>query len=144
VAFSDITGAVSGNTNLQAALDAKYDASNPAAYIDASALTGYATEYWVNSQGFLTSAPNPSADFMMANAIATLIYIQSFNSYGDLLSGNAPQFLTGLGTNWGIVDGSGAYYNCTGFSGSSYSLSGTAGSGPYKVRVNGTDSAFTF
>lgn len=121
-----------------------YSVSNPSGYIDASAISDMATMTWVNGQGFLTSVPNPSADFMMANAIASLIYIQSTNSYGDLLSGNAPQFLTALGTNWGIVDGSATYYNCTGFSGSSYGLSGTAGSGPYTVRVNGTDSAFTF
>jgi hypothetical protein len=34
-----------------------YPLTNPASYIDASALTGYATESWVTSQGYLTSAP---------------------------------------------------------------------------------------
>jgi len=80
---------------------------------------------------------------MKANAIASLIYTQSTNSYGDLSFGNVPKFITDLGTSWGIVDGSSNYYNCTGFSSGSYSLSGIVGSGPYTVRVNGTDSAIT-
>lgn len=142
-AWGGITGTLSDQTDLQSALDAKYDASNPSSFIDASALSGYATESWVSSQGYITSAPPPSADFMMANAIASLIYSQSSNSYGDLSLGNVPKFITDLGTSWGIVDGSSTYYDCTGFSGASYSLSGTAGSGPYTVRVNGTDSAIT-
>lgn len=118
-------------------------AGDAAYYPLSSNPAGYATESWVSSQGYITSAPNPSADFMMANAIASLIYQQSSNSYGDLSLGNTPKFIVNLGTNWGIVDGSATYYNCTGFSGSAYGLSGTLGSGPYTVRVNGTDSAFT-
>lgn len=121
-----------------------YSISNPANYIDATAISDMATMTWVNGQGFLTSAPNPSADFMMANAIASLIYSQSTNASGDLSIGNVPQFITGLGTNWGIVDASSTYYYCTGFTSSTYSLSGTAGSGPYYVQVNGTNSAFSF
>jgi len=80
---------------------------------------------------------------MKANAIASLIYTQSTNAYGDLSFGNVPKFITDLGTSWGIVDSTATYYNATGFSGASYSLSGTVGSGPYTVRVNGTDSAIT-
>lgn len=161
--WGSITGTLSNQTDLQNALDAKYDAtnpsgyldqtnadglyysiSNPANYIDSSAISDMATMTWVNMQGFLTSAPNPSADFMMANAIASLIYSQSTNASGDLSIGNVPQFITGLGTNWGIVDASSTYYYCTGFTSSTYSLSGTAGSGPYYVQVNGTNSAFSF
>jgi len=161
--WGSITGTLSNQTDLQNALDAKYDASNPsgyldqtaadglyysvsnpANYIDSSALAGYATESWVSSQGYITSVPNPSADFMMANAIASIIYTQGPDAFGYLPFGNVPQFITNLGTNWGIVDGSSTYYNCTGFAGSMYSLSGTAGSGPYYVQVNGTNSAFSF
>jgi hypothetical protein len=80
---------------------------------------------------------------MKANAIASLIYTQSTNAYGDLSFGNVPKFISDLGTNWGIVDSTATYYNATGFSGASYSLSGTVGSGPYTVRVNSTDSAIT-
>lgn len=87
---------------------------------------------------------SPSSDFMMATAIASLIYSQSSNSYGYLSVGNVPQYIIGLGTSWGIMDGSSTYYNCTGFTGSFYSLSGTLGSGPYYVQVNGTSSGFSF
>lgn len=43
VAWGAITGTLSDQTDLQDALDAKYDASNPSAYITASALAPYAT-----------------------------------------------------------------------------------------------------
>jgi len=76
--WGNITGTLSDQTDLQLALDNKYDASNPSGFIqDASAdgnlygrmngmwevvpsLTGYATESWVQSQGYLTSVPPPS------------------------------------------------------------------------------------
>lgn len=54
--WGGISGTLSNQTDLQAELDDKYDASNPAGFIDSSALTGYATESWVTSQGYLTSA----------------------------------------------------------------------------------------
>ncbi|CAB4151960.1 hypothetical protein UFOVP583_44 [uncultured Caudovirales phage] len=54
--WGSITGTLSDQTDLQAALDAKYDASNPAGFITAGDLTGYATESWVTSQGYLTTA----------------------------------------------------------------------------------------
>jgi hypothetical protein len=56
VSWGDILGTLSEQTDLQSALDAKYDASNPAGFIDSSALAGYATESWVTSQGYLTTA----------------------------------------------------------------------------------------
>ena len=52
VSWGNILGTLSSQTDLQSALDDKYDASNPAGFIDSSALAGYATESWVNSQGF--------------------------------------------------------------------------------------------
>jgi len=54
--WGNINGTLSDQTDLQSALNEKYDASNPAGFIDSSALTGYATESWVTSQGYLTSA----------------------------------------------------------------------------------------
>jgi hypothetical protein len=45
--WGSITGTLSDQTDLQGALDGKYDASNPAGFIDASYLSGYATEAWV-------------------------------------------------------------------------------------------------
>ena len=56
VSWGDILGDISSQTDLSDALAAKYDASNPAGFIDASALAGYATESWVSSQGYLTTA----------------------------------------------------------------------------------------
>jgi len=55
VAWGSITGDLANQYDLQGALDAKYDASNPAGFITSAALAGYATESWVSSQGYLTS-----------------------------------------------------------------------------------------
>lgn len=78
--WGSITGTLSDQTDLQTALDAKYDASNPSGfitgitssdvtnalgytpynstnpngYITISALNGYATETWVTNQGYIT------------------------------------------------------------------------------------------
>jgi len=41
--WGSITGTLSSQTDLQSALNAKYDASNPSGYIDSSALTPYLT-----------------------------------------------------------------------------------------------------
>ena len=87
--WGNITGTLSDQTDLQLALDNKYDASNPSNFIQEAnvdgnlygrmngmwevvpSLTGYATESWVyglglateawvQSQGYLTSVPPPS------------------------------------------------------------------------------------
>jgi len=62
VSWGDILGTLSSQTDLQSALDDKYDASNPAGFIDSSALTGYATESWVQSQGYIASLQNLTTD----------------------------------------------------------------------------------
>jgi hypothetical protein len=181
--WGSITGTLSSQTDLQDALDLKYDASNPSAFIDATALASYAplagpafsgTATFTGSGGTVSisdlsldlsastgggavivgtsgitfsdstiqqTAYNP--DRAKADAIANIIYTQSSGSTGDICFSNVPQFISNLTTNWGIVDSSIAYENCTGFSGATYSLSGSVGSGPYKVRVNGVDSSFT-
>jgi hypothetical protein len=54
--WGNIDGTLSDQTDLQLALDSKYDASNPDGFITSSALAGYATESWVTSQGYITSA----------------------------------------------------------------------------------------
>jgi hypothetical protein len=183
VAWGAITGTLSSQTDLQDALDLKYDASNPSAFIDATALTSYAplagpafsgTATFTGSGGTVSisdlsldlsastgggavivgtsgitfsdstiqqTAYNP--DRAKADAIANIIYTQSSGSTGDICFSNVPQFISNLTTNWGIVDNSLTYENCTGFSGATYSLSGSVGSGPYTVRVNGVDSSFT-
>jgi hypothetical protein len=53
--WGSITGTLSSQTDLQSALDAKYDASNPAGFITFGDLTGFATESWVTGQGYITS-----------------------------------------------------------------------------------------
>ena len=59
VTWGSITGTLSNQTDLQNALNAKYDASNPLNFVDAgyvsSALTGYATESFVTTQGYITT-----------------------------------------------------------------------------------------
>jgi len=65
--WGSITGTLSDQTDLQSALDAKYDASNPSAFIDASALTSYAP---LNAPSFTSgitadggvTIPGPSGD----------------------------------------------------------------------------------
>jgi len=124
-----------------------YSVTNPAGYIDASALTGYATEYWVGSQGYLTSVPPTPPDQTKADLIAGLVYSVTSGDYFGVLSTytNPPAFILNLGTNWGIVDGANNYYPATGsYSGSFFYLSGYVGAGPYRVRVNSTDSSFDF
>jgi len=79
VAWGSVTGTLSNQTDLQGALDAKYDASNPAGFLDqgtadglyysisnpsgfvdssyvSGALTGYATESWVTGQVYATES----------------------------------------------------------------------------------------
>ena len=57
--WGNITGDINNQSDLASALNSldiqKYDASNPAGYIDGSYLFGYATESWVESQGYITS-----------------------------------------------------------------------------------------
>lgn len=52
--WGNIQGTLSDQIDLQNALNAKYDASNPSGYITSSALSGYATETWVGNQGYVT------------------------------------------------------------------------------------------
>jgi len=67
--WGSIVGTLSNQADLQSALDVKLDqptadglyyplAGNPSAFIDASALIGYATESFVTSQGYITDAPS--------------------------------------------------------------------------------------
>jgi hypothetical protein len=163
--WGSITGTLSAQTDLQAELDAKAPLSGPA-FSGTATFTGTGGTVSLNDGGLDLSAStggglvtvgtsgitfsdsttqqtafNP--DRAMADAIANIIYTQSSGSTGDICFSNVPQFISNLTTNWGIVDSSLTYENCTGFSGVQYSLSGSVGSGPYKVRVNGIDSSFT-
>jgi len=82
--WGNITGTLSDQTDLQLALDNKYDASNPSNFIQEAnvdgnlygrmngmwevvpSLTGYATESWVTSQGYLGSTGGTVTDGSIA------------------------------------------------------------------------------
>ncbi len=51
-----------------AAASTYYPLSNPSGFITSSALTGYATESWVTSQGYLTDAPSDGNEYVRKNA----------------------------------------------------------------------------
>jgi len=163
--WGSITGTLSDQTDLQTELDLKAPLAGPA-FSGTATFTGSGGTVSLNDVGLDLSAStggglvtvgtsgitfsdsttqqtafNP--DRAKADAIANIIYTQSSGSTGDICFSNVPQFISNLTTNWGIVDNSATYENCTGFSGATYSLSGSVGSGPYKVRVNGIDSSFT-
>jgi len=53
---SDLAGALSAKLEVTDAASTYYPLTNPAGYIDSSALTGYATESWVTGQNYITSA----------------------------------------------------------------------------------------
>lgn len=81
------THAISNVTGLQSALDGKYSVNNPAGYITSSALTGYATQTWVNGRGFLTSVP---AGYATEAFVTSQGYITSAPSFdGGTLSQGA-------------------------------------------------------
>ena len=163
--WGSITGTLSDQTDLQTELDLKAPLAGPA-FSGTATFTGSGGTVSLNDVGLDLSAStggglvtvgtsgitfsdsttqqtafNP--DRAMADSIANIIYTQSSGSTGDICFSNVPQFISNLTTNWGIVDNSAVYENCTGFSGATYSLSGSVGSGPYYVRVNGIDSSFT-
>ena len=89
-AWGSITGTLSSQTDLQSALDAKYDASNPSSFITqgtadglyygisnpsnfvdgsyvSSALTGYATESFVTGQGYINQTTADGLYYSITN-----------------------------------------------------------------------------
>lgn len=113
--------------------------------LTSGSLSGYATESWVSSQGYLTSVPPTPPDKIKADLIAGWIAQQDNNANSGTLAAyySPPKFITDLGSNWGIVDSSSNYFYVTGMSSATYYLSDYVGTGPFTVRVNGTDSSFT-
>jgi hypothetical protein len=109
VAWGAITGVLASQLDLQGALDLKLDVTtaastyypqtNPSGFIDASALTGYATETFVTTQGYITQATadglyyplsgNPSA-FIDASALAP--YLTSTAALAYFSPINSPTF----------------------------------------------------
>jgi hypothetical protein len=94
VAWGDITGTLSSQTDLQSALDLKLDATtaastyylqtNPDGFITSAALTGYATESFVTSQGYITQATADGLYYSISNPSAFL----AFDANGRLTFGS--------------------------------------------------------
>jgi hypothetical protein len=83
VSWGNIIGTLSSQEDLQDALDDKYDASNPAGFIDSSALAGYATESWVQSQGYFTSLQNLTSDISWDSVSqAGRLLVHGLNDFG--------------------------------------------------------------
>jgi hypothetical protein len=183
--WGSITGTLADQTDLQSALDAKYDASNPAGYIDSSALSAYAPLTSPYFNGGITadggvSVPGPSgtASFTysgldlspssggitfadssvqttaalpytvnqkQADIIASEIFtIGTTADSAGFNWGSPPKFVLALGSNWGIYDaGTSTYHYAALATGNTVYFAGTWGSGPWFVRVNGEDSAFS-
>ena len=77
VAWGDVTGTLSAQTDLQNALDLKLDATtaastyylqtNPDGFITSAALSGYATETFVTSQGYVTQSTTDGLYYGISN-----------------------------------------------------------------------------
>jgi len=86
--WGNLTGNIDLQLDLKAALDAKYNASNPSGYQTAAqvitALSGYATQSWVTAQGYLTSYSETDPIFGASPAAGiTNTHITNWNSaYG--------------------------------------------------------------
>lgn len=89
IAWGDITGTLGSQSDLSTALNAKLDSTtaastyylqtNPAGYITSSALTGYATESFVTSQGYITDAPSDDQTYGRKNGAWVVAGGSSFN-----------------------------------------------------------------
>lgn len=79
-AWGSITGTLSDQTDLQSALDAKYDASNPAGFVDSAYVTGLGYITQGTADGLYYSISNPSG-FVTAGDLSgyALLSGASFN-----------------------------------------------------------------
>jgi hypothetical protein len=106
--WGQITGTLSNQTDLQNALDAKYDASNPSGYITVSALAPYLLSSTAAST-YLTQANASSTYLTQANASSTyLTQSNASSTYLTISSASATYFPKPTGTSAEYIDGSGA------------------------------------
>jgi len=109
--WGTITGTLSAQTDLQTALNLKYDASNPAGYITSAALSSYltiasaASTYYplTNPAGYITSASLtgyvPTSRTLNINGTSYDLSADRSWTVGDLLSSGSyadPSWLTSL------------------------------------------------
>ena len=71
--WGSITGTLSNQTDLQSALNAKYDASNPAGYIDSSALSPYLTSATAASTYYPLTNPSGYISGIVSSDVITAL-----------------------------------------------------------------------
>jgi hypothetical protein len=115
VAWGSITGTLSAQTDLQTALDLKYDASNPSAFIDATALASYAP---LNAPSFTSgitadggvTIPGPSGSYVITysgiqfpDATTQTTAAVSGANFGDAFTVGKVQDVSPSGGYWVIT-----------------------------------------
>lgn len=129
VEWGEITGTLGSQSDLATALNAKlsttdaastyYPLTNPAGYITSSALTGYATESWVNSNfyplgnpsGYLTDAPSDGNQYARKDGAWDIVsastpFITSVSSPLSVTSGDLSIDLSAYATtSWVYAQG---------------------------------------
>ena len=141
------SGTITGPQVVSALGYTPYNASNPLGFITASSLVGYATESYVNSQGFLTSISGLNnslltndSNFITASSLSGYATESYVNGQGFLISSDLTPYLT-------ITSASTTYYplsgNPSGFITASalspYLLSTTASTTYQQILVSGTN-----
>ena len=92
-----ITGITSANVTTALGYT-PYNSTNPSGYITSASLSGYATQSWVQSQGYLTSVSD--------------VWV---NNSGDSMSGNLAFGASGAGITWAAnTDGASITFESTG------------------------------
>lgn len=92
-----------------------YDASNPSGFITNSALNGYATQGWVNNQGFLTQHQDLSGyqplistsnklSYSLISGTPSLATVATSGSYSDLIG--KPSLLSSFTNDLGFITSS--------------------------------------
>jgi hypothetical protein len=83
IKFSDGTGQDTAGISPATAASTYYPLTNPSGYITSSALSGYATESWVASQGYLTAPYNPFNQSLNTNDFVRFIGIHATDNGGE-------------------------------------------------------------
>jgi hypothetical protein len=126
VAWGAITGTLSSQTDLQTALNAKYDASNPAGYITSSALTPYLTSATAAST-YQTIAGMSS--YLTTSAAASTYYPLTGNPSGFITSSALSPYLTSAtaASTYQTLSGMSSYLTTSSAASTYYPLSNPSG-----------------
>jgi hypothetical protein len=106
--WGTITGTLSSQLDLQAALNLKYDASNPSGYITSASLSGYLTI--ASAAATYYPLTNPSGYTSNTGTVTSvaLTVPAAFNVTGSPITTSGTLAVTGAGTTLQLVDGTGA------------------------------------